>query len=258
MAVSRKLWRQASACLFISALGTLTAANTAVAQTPAQSQTVPPATTADAQDESQDIVVIASDGSSTRISADALRDAARAFTRHRPTYAPQATLYFRVKGNFDGLSLYLQRQRRDRDGSRPVVDLPIDANGYFALPVETVLDGGNWVLRANHAHGSVALQALPLSPNSRFEDRRFGDLRLQCQVAVAFARLGMMRAIAQTMGPCVRRTVRMRLFSDRPMATATITGAAQTISISADGHLADVPTYDPTIGNEARYRISYR
>ena len=83
------------------ALGAVALASAA----PALAQTAPeapaPGASASAagteEDGNADIVVIGESGNGTSLSADSLRDAARAFQRHRAEFAPLATFSFVVE-----------------------------------------------------------------------------------------------------------------------------------------------------------------
>lgn len=91
------------------------------------------------------------------------------------------------------------------------------------------------------------------------ENRRFGDLRLQCRVAVAFARLNiLLRAAANAIGPCDSPSVRLLTIPEHPVATVTISGYDGDPEIRADGMRYRVPLHVDSIGNEARMVITYR
>lgn len=211
---------------------------------------------------SDDIVVVGDNGGAYRLTGDSLRDAARAYSEHRATFAPDASLYFAVEagdgGTLDGLSLYLRARQRGADGSRAIVDLPIDAQGRFVLPLE-IAASGDWDLRANRSRGGIRIRPLVLSPGSEIADRRFGDMRLQCRVSIAFARLSLpIRLLAGAVGPCSSRRVRLFTRAPRPLTAVTITGHAEPIDVRPDGLSYHVPLQDENIGNEARLRHIYR
>jgi hypothetical protein len=211
---------------------------------------------------SDDIVVVGDNGGAYRLTGDSLRDAARAYREHRSTFAPDATLYFAVEagdgGSLDGLSLYLRARRRGEDGGRAIVELPLDERGRFILPMD-VMASGDWDLRANRSRGGIRIRPLVLSPGSEIADRRFGDMRLQCRVSIAFARLSLpIRLLAGAVGPCSSQRVRLFTSAPRPLSAVTITGYAAPIEVRPDGLSYHVPLQDESIGNEARLRHIYR
>jgi len=209
-----------------------------------------------------DIVVIGDNGNLFRLTADSLRDAARAFGQHRDTYAPAANLYLQVEaadgGSLDDVEIYLRARRRGPDGDRQTIDLPLDANHRAALPIDQVITG-QWELRTNHARGGIRVRPLVLSPGSSLPDRRFGDLRVQCRVSIAFARLSLpMRALAGALGPCGSSRVILLTRASRPITAATITDYPTPLPIREDGVTYSVPLHDQNISNEARLRLTYR
>jgi FixH len=211
---------------------------------------------------SDDIVVVGDNGGAYRLTADSLRDAARAYAEHRGEFAPQASLYFAVEagdgGTLDGLALYLRARRRSDDGGRAIVELPLGEQGRFVLPLDLLL-AGDWDLRANRARGGIRIRPLVLSSGSEIADRRFGDMRLQCRVSIAFARLSLpVRLLAGALGPCGSSRVRLFTSAPRPLSVVTITGYAEPIEVRADGMSYEVPLSVASIGNEERLRHIYR
>jgi hypothetical protein len=235
---------------------------------PLSAQTAAPAsaplndTTDPAQDAEQDIVVVGDNGNLFRLTADSLRDAARAYQQHHVTYAPGATLYLLVESadssSLDGVDVYLRARRRGADGDRATISLPLDTNQRAVLPVDQVATG-QWELRTNRTRGGIRIRPLVLSPGSSLPDRRFGDLRLQCRVSIAFARLSLpMRALAGALGPCSSSRVTLLTRATRPISAANITGYATPLTIRDDGVTYAVPLHDQSITNEARLRLTYR
>ena len=218
---------------------------------------------ADSESEgSGDIVVIGDNGNAFRLTADSLRDAARAYREHRANFAPQANLYFSVEagegGTLDGLSIYLRARRRGNDGIRAIVDLPLDERGRFVLPM-VIMASGDWDLRANRSRGGIRIRPLVLSPGSEIADRRFGDLRLQCRVSIAFARLSLpVRAMAGAAGVCNNSNIGLYTRAPRPLSAVTISDYTLPIDLRPDGISYRVPLHDESIGNEARLRHIYR
>ncbi len=248
--------RTAFAALALATLPTL-----ATAQQPAP-VAIDSSAPADEAEGSDDIVVIGDNGSQYRLTSDALRDAIRAFRQHRAAFAPASRLIFTVTagdgGSLEGLSLYLRARRADRDGVRATIDLPFDSEGRIEMPIEQVATG-NWDLRANRARGGIRIQPLVLSTGSTIADRRFGDMRLQCRVSIAFARLSLpVRALAGAVGPCGSRRVALYTGVPRAISAVTISGYTSAIDIRPNGMSFRVPLQDVAISNEARLRLTYR
>ncbi len=211
---------------------------------------------------SDDIVVIGDNGNAFRLTADSLRDAARAYRENRSSYAPLAQLYFAVEagdgGPLDGLSLYLRARRRGDDGNRDVVELPLDDQRRFVLPMDVMASGG-WDLRANVSRGGIRIRPLVLSPDSTIADRRFGDLRLQCRVSIAFARLSLpLRMLAGAAGVCNNGNISLLTRAPRALVDVTLSDYGDPIEISEDRIAYRVPLHDERISNEARMRHVYR
>lgn len=212
--------------------------------------------------DSDDIVVVGDNGESYRLTADALRDAARAYSANRARFAPASRLLFAVEaangGSLDGIAIYLRAKRRNRDGERTIVDLPLDADNRIALPIDLVASG-DYDLGANRSRGGIRIRPLVLTSPSTLTDRRFGDLRLQCRVSLAFARLSLpIRMLAGAIGPCGSSRVALYARAPQPVAGVAISGYGQPIDIRPDGLAFRVPLHDAAIGNDARLRVTYR
>lgn len=213
----------------------------------------------DAQNSGDDIVVIGNSGGAVKLTADALRDAAKAFRSHRAEYAPAATLYLIVRGDAsDDLSFWLHKKRATRDTDEQRLPLAIDAQGRMALPVDRLVEGG-WELRTSRRGEAVKLKLWVASPGTTTELRRFGDLRLQCRASLAFARLSLAaRAVTGTLGPCASSHFAVYEQALRPIASVEIEGASGSILVQSDGLSYRVPLADRAIRNSAWVTIRYR
>lgn len=256
--------RNAATAAGLLAAVLLSAAGPAHAQPTAANGNVEVSTDSEPADagDSDDIIVVGDNGNLFRLTADSLRDAARAYSQHRGTFAPAASLFLQVEAadgsSLDDVELYLRARRRGADGDRQSIDLPLDANHRAVLPVDQVISG-QWELRTNRARGGIRIRPLVLSPGSSLADRRFGDLRVQCRVSIAFARLSLpMRALAGALGPCGSSRVTLLTRASRPISAATVTGYPAPLPIRDDGVTYAVPLHDQTIPNEARLRLTYR
>lgn len=205
--------------------------------------------------DSAEIIVVGDSGTETPLSADSLRDAAQAFARNRKTFAPDAQLYLWLRSEAPDARFFL----RDRDRN-PADDVLLDKTGAdrFALPAG-LLVSGRWQLRVRGTRSVPKLQPLVLSPGSTFTDRRFGDVRLQCRVSIAFARMSFaVRALAGAIGPCASKRVALFMAAPRQIARATIDRPARDLALSKNLSAVRVPLHDEAIGNEARLSLTYR
>ena len=212
-----------------------------------------------AADGSNDIVVVGNSGGALKLTADALRDAAKAFRSHREEFAPASTLYLIVRGDVPAnLSLWLRKKPDSRDTAVQRIALGVDAQGRMPLPVDQLVDGG-WELRTNQVGRTVKLKLWVASPGTTTELRRFGDLRLQCRASLAFARLSLAaRAVTGTLGPCASSHFAVYEGAIRPVSTVQIEGASGTVLVQPDGMSYRVPLSDRAISNSAWVTIHYR
>jgi hypothetical protein len=210
------------------------------------------------EDETSEIVVVGEAGGGVRLTADSLRDAARAFLRHRPAFAPAAQLYLMVLGDTQTLGFVLRKRRAGRDGVREARELELDSRSLLTLPLDLV-QTGQWELRVRGARAAPQIAVVTLSPDSELDDRRFGDIRLQCRVTVAFARLGFAtRTLWSAADICGNPRSVIYLGMGRAMSSATIANPAQTLELRPDGMAVHLPVGDPAISNDARVRFVYR
>lgn len=213
------------------------------------------ATEAESQD---DIVVIGDTGERYTLSSDRMKSGVRVFNKFRPSLAPSATLWFKVK---PGESKQLNNpifwvQRKDER-----IDLPLDAEMRFTLPQDKILQGG-WKLRSNQSR-SLSISPVILSPGSSKESRRFGDLRLQCRVfwELLPSISGPVRIMGDAIGVCTSNKVSMINTADKPIARARVTEQSNPdidLLIEPDGKSFRVPLYNKKIGNDAYLHLTYR
>lgn len=231
----------------------------ALAQTALEGPASVTATDAAEEDGNADIVVLGESGNGTSLSADSLRDAAQAFQRHRAEFAPLATFSFVVEPvagqPLGDIAVRLRSTRRNAEGGYESIALPIDADGAFVLPVDQVVSG-RWTLRSSQRDGSIRIRPTILSPgNGRF-NRRIGDVRLHCRVAMAFMRLGLIqRAAMGAIGPCGSSNVALYYGTPRPIVSASISGWNETLPVRDDRMSVRVPLHEDAIGNEQRLVI---
>lgn len=191
------------------------------------------------------------------LNAKELARAVKAHRKLRAVYAPQSQLSFEVlrgsgSRSLDGIKLTFRSKNE-------VVPVVLDANRRFTLPA---LPGKGWKLVANR-RGGFGILPLVMSPGTNDADRLLGDLRLQCEVGWAMAKPDlpiMMRAFAGAMGGvCKGSLVPFMIWSDRAIATASVSSGARTrpVDVTTDRHAYRPPLHDKTLPNSARVRFRY-
>ncbi len=197
-----------------------------------------------------------------KIEARILRAAQHRFAEDRAELSPQGALLFELwrdgaRMRADGMQLALS----DEQGHQ--VPVAIDGNGRVAFGA---IPKGRWFLTAPAQGYAMTLRPIVLSHGTSVEDRRLGDPRMQCRVAISMAKaqvsllalplIGMFDAI----GGCASKRVHMYHRAERPLAGATVTcsGAAQPLSLSLKRNAYLPPLSDRTLDNEVRVRATYR
>ncbi len=233
----------------------------AMAQTtPPPAASSAPGAATDAQDD--DIVVVGQNGDKTRLTADSLRDAAQAFQKYRAEFAPGTAFQFEIRNAkpsaTGGLSLYLRSRKPDRAGGYETQDLPLDSQARFTLPVALVLTG-DWELRTTPNRAGLQISPLLLSPGTDIADRRIGDMRLQCRVAVAFVRLSIaFRALVSAVNPCNNRSFGLYATSRKPLLGAEIPGKNIVLISKKRPNSYLVPLSNKKIANDDRLKLTYK
>lgn len=202
-------------------------------------------------------VVVTAYAKPYKLNGKRLATAQRVFAKHRARTSPQARLLFqaRPRGQRDlsGLRLTL----RSAGQSIPVA---LDGENRFALPS---IPKGDWRLVANRGSAAMEITPIVLSPGSTPDDRRLGDLRLECEVVwAAFFTPEMplwARAATAATPPC--RSSRLPLYTeaDQVIASAFVASGNQItpIQVRKNGRSWRYPGYDKRLPNDARVRFRY-
>lgn len=204
--------------------------------------------------EADEEVVVEASKSPFSIDAKALRRAAASFDKHR-SLAPEAPLKFRVGDRTPSAeTLRIWIERGDAVETATVGD-----DGLLTLPPAAFAEGSR--LHANRAEGALRLEPEILSPGTTLRTRRFGDLRLQCRVALSLHLDELplyLRALAPPVGViCNSKNFGYYAYTGFRAGSAEIRGAAASgrtsVSdrkrFSGDGYVA--PLDDRSIGDEA-------
>jgi hypothetical protein len=215
-----------------------------------------------AADEDYQDIVVEGMKDPFRISPKQLREAVAAYTEGQPKLAPAAPLRFAVFRYRIDPALQDVRFRLLADNG-DAIPIPIDNAGRFVLPP---LDYSTklYALQANRKAGAVRVRPLILSPDSNEDDRRLGDLRLECAVGWAMLRdtvsvfvRGMIGAAG---GLCSSSRIGAYQKTESPLASGSIIAAklAKPVEITKDGMAFRMPGYDKSLPNEARVRLIYK
>ena len=236
----------------------------ALALAPPTTATHSPEISAAASASSEEFAEIVVDGlrSPYRLTPTQLREAIDAYAAQRAQHAPDAPLRFEVFGFRTDPTLAGVRFRllADNGDAIPIV---LDANGRFTLPTIDY-SAKLYALQADRRSGSVRVRPLILSPGSSVEDRRLGDVRLNCAVAWAMMRQtlsvvarGMVGAVG---GACASGDISVFFKTDRPIASATVVAgdAVKPVPLGPDGGSFRYIGYDRALPDEARIRLTYR
>jgi len=193
-----------------------------------------------------------------RLTVKQLRDAARAYRKGRPVYAPASILYFEVKParpgeSLDGVTLTL----RSADRAIPV---PLDSANRFVLPE---LGSDDWQLVANRSRAGLVVRPVVMSPGTSEDDRMLGDMRLQCEVHWAIEKRHMSvfaRGAFAAAGGCQSSSFAIYARSDRAIAHASVTAGpvSRPVQVLRDGYLFRAPLHDKKLPNSARVRFSFQ
>ncbi len=217
----------------------------------------------DAEPEAETSEIVVTGHQPLKIDAKVLRAAQARFAEDRATLSPQGVLRFELwrgpkRVRADGLQLALT------DATGRQVPVTVDGEGRVSF---AAIPKGRWFLTAPAQAHSMSLRPIVLSTGTSVEDRRLGDLRMQCRVMVSMAKaqvsllamplIGMFDAI----GGCASKRVHMYHRAERPLASAVAVGPEQDsrallLSPKRNAYLS--PLSDRTLGDETRIRTTYQ
>lgn len=199
-----------------------------------------------------------------RIDGKILRAALERFARDRTTLSPQGVLRFefwrgtsRVRA--DGMQLALTNAAGDR--------LPVRVDGDGRVVLDAV-PKGRWFLTAPARPHSMALRPMILSAGTKVEDRRLGDLRMQCRVAVAMARVQASELSMPLIkkfdakGGCGSRDFQFYHRAEQRLASAVAIGPGpddvRPLPLSSRRTSYSPPLSDRKLDHETRVRTTYQ
>lgn len=193
-----------------------------------------------------------------RLSGKQLRSMIDAYRRSRPGMAPNAAFQFVVVpigagADLPGLQLSLV--------GKTVVSLPIDSVTRVAT-IPDALPAGDYELVTNRRRGTLRLSPFIASPGTSAQERRIGDLRLQCEVMWAGVKSEipmLVRMAFATAGACNSRRIAFYFRSETPLDAAVLfsDGRESPVPIALDRTGFRAPIYNKKVSNEARVRLHY-
>ncbi len=199
-----------------------------------------------------------------RIDAKVLRAAQARFAADHAELSPQGVLRFELwrrgkRMRADGLNLALT------DSAGRQVPATIDGDGRAAFaPVPK----GRWFLTAPAQASDMSLRPIVLSGGTGIDDRRLGDLRLQCRIVVSMAKakasvLAMpLIGVFDAIGGCASKSFGFYHWAEQPLAGAVAVAAdggppiVLPLSATRDAYLP--PLSNRKLGNETRIRTTYQ
>lgn len=199
-----------------------------------------------------------------KLDARILRAAQARFAEDRAELLPAGALLFELwrggtRMRADGLQLSLS----DEQGHQ--VPVAIDGDGrvvFGAIPK------GRWFLTAPAQGYRMTLRPIVLSNGTSMEDRRLGDLRMQCRVAVSMAKTQMsflalpLVGMFDAIGGCASKRVHVYHRMERPLASAIAIGSGggepRFLPLTPKRTAYLPPLSDRALGNETRIRATYQ
>ncbi|MGN5374889.1 hypothetical protein [Sphingomonas hankookensis] len=225
---------------------------------------VTPAMAQDADADAAGSGIVVTGHKPLRVDATILRAAQARFAKDRAQLAPQGVLRFELwrganRVRADGVKLMLV------DAAGTQLPVGVDGDGRLAFPP---VPKGRWFLTAP-AHGAqMSLRPIILSRGTGIDDRRLGDLRLQCRVMVSMARtqapvLAMpLIGLFDVIGGCASKRFGFYHLAEHPLASAVAVASGRRepvilkLSARRDAYLA--PLSDRALDNETRIRTTYQ
>lgn len=182
-----------------------------------------------------------------------------AFAAHH-ALAPGATLRFSAMASklVPGSELKLSIV-----GEEESVALPLDRQGSFVLPDPARVKIGDARIVANQAKGAVRIDPLVQSPDQAENQRRLGDLRLECEVIWAMQKDSVpflaRAAFGLVGGSCHSAKIAIQFLARRKLAAAALVQGdkRQAIPIAKNGQAYIPPLYDRTWSNDARVELAF-
>jgi hypothetical protein len=196
------------------------------------------------------------------LTAKQLYEAGRSFIAHQSRLAPGTILQFEIDGyRNDPHAAELRFQLISANA--PAVALKIDANGRFSIAISTLISK-NYYLHANRKAKFLHVSPLVMTIGTAQNDRRLGDLRLECEVFWAIERettlLFVRGMVDMAGGLCTSRKIGFYDRSDRLLASAAVYWGktVMPLRIAFKGMSYQAPVANKLLSNDARVRLTYQ
>lgn len=174
--------------------------------------------------------------------------------------APAAPLRFMLRPldsvALDGINLRIA-------GNKESVSVPVAADGTFVLPRDRALADDEADLMVNRRKNRLSIRPDIRTPGLPANERRLGDLRLECQVRwtiqkddLSFLQRNTFRLLG---GPCESGAVKTFYFADRPVSAAWIVADGRRVALETakNGAVFRPPLHDTSWPDEARIELHF-
>lgn len=147
------------------------------------------------------------------------------------------------------------------------LSLPVDAGGTFAVPRSRQAWDANAELVLNRKRNAVRVWPSIRTPGLADNQRRLGDIRLECRVVVAIAKkeapfwaVALGNTILMTSDWCGFLKDQERSWNVKmpgELAAATLREGDRTLALRVKGNEAELPLSDPSWSNDALIEVDY-
>lgn len=187
----------------------------------------------------------------TLLSRQELADLRKTYLKLAPSLAPAASVKMRPSGP----SVTQRRAYAIDEVTGESTELVFEPDGTIPLPSDG--EDGRHSVQLSSGHGARGVRIQVFSPGTNPEQRRIGDLRLECKLWWSVARRRssfLMRAAAGKSGPCDSKRFGYAVRIGREIASATVSspdGLTQKSPLSRDKLSAWAPLWNGAIADEA-------
>lgn len=196
---------------------------------------------------------------------DQFREAQQAFEKYRESLAPSAPLLFELlPSNKQGITTEsLDTVKLALVGEEDRIPITIGANHRFTMPDLAPLKG-KYKLFANVGKKPIIVVPHIYSPGTSKEDRRLGDLLLECQTFWGFYKSEVpfiLRPAFAMVGGCRSKKISIMTRMAGPIASVRVSDKGKTKDIALNPKFPlsyRQPLYDKSLSNEARVTITYK
>lgn len=168
--------------------------------------------------------------------------------------APNSELYFLILPRSNGVSVQNLTLRLVSDDNS--INIPIDANGKFKLPVFEIKTDDEYELILNASKGQFRILEDVKSANLPDDVKRLGDLRLECEARWASKRdvspvFNIYVKLLASGNPCTSRTVNVGFFVKRDVASIILDTPKSKITLKVRPYESyNLPIWDAEISDD--------